>query len=552
MAIKIFKNGIIHTLEDEQPTVQSVVIKEGRIIAVGDDILKDYVEEASKIIDLNGKCMIPGFYDSHGHFTMAGAFYQYMLDLSPAPIGVVKSVADCQQKLKDYISVHPNKKFILGWGYNEQEIAEKRHLTKADIDAVSEDRMVLILHASNHIAYANSLLLETVGYHKDTPNPVGGIIHKDPLTGELDGLLEERAYMEMPLPQEYLLEMHRCFMGDRDSIEYISEQYTKMGITTANEGSGFGVESLQMIHEAAESKQLKIRLTVNERYPLHRQCASVDCHPFIHLHGAKFLCDGSIQCYTAYVSQPYFHAPKDIKENASTMPKEQLEKIVDDLYAESVQPICHCNGDMTIELYLDAIEKAQKNHPDVKNLRPLIIHSQMATYQQICRMKQLGALPSFFHLHTYYWGDKHREIFLGGERAENLNPIHWAMQEHLPFTTHCDTPVVPQTPLLSIWSCVNRQTSSGKVLGSHQCVDIITALKAYTLYAAYQYHEDIDKGSIAVGKLADFTILAEDIYKCPKEKIKDIEVLGTIVDGEIVYKKVCDETFTSNKKDNHA
>lgn len=184
MAIKIFKNGIIHTLEDEQPTVQSVVIKEGRIIAVGDDILKDYIEEASEIIDLNGKCMVPGFYDSHGHFTMAGAFYQYMLNLSPAPIGVVKSVVDCQQKLKEYISTHPNKKFILGWGYNEQEIAEKRHLTKADIDAVSEDRMVLILHASNHIAYANSLLLETVGYHKDTPNPVGGTIHKDPLTGQ--------------------------------------------------------------------------------------------------------------------------------------------------------------------------------------------------------------------------------------------------------------------------------------------------------------------------------------------------------------------------------
>lgn len=540
MTVKIFTNGIIHTLEDEQPTVQSVVVKEGRIIAMGNkDVAERYLTEAVEVIDLEGKCMVPGFYDSHGHFTMAGAFYQYMLNLSPATLGVVKTISDCQQHLKAYINAHPDKEFILGWGYNEQEIAEQRHLTKADLDAIVGDRMVLILHTTNHIAYANSFLSEKVGYTKNTPDPAGGTIHKDSETGEPTGLLEERAFMDLPLPQQYLKEMMKAFMGDIASIEYISNLYASLGITTANEGSGFGVDSLQMIHHAAETGRLKIRLTLNEHYPLHRQCTSIALHPFIRLHGAKLLCDGSIQCYTAYVSQSYLDTQENTNVNGITaaMPKTQLEKLIEELYAEGVQPICHCNGDMAIEIYLDAIEKAQKRHTNVKDLRPLVIHSQMATHQQLKRMKRLGVLPSFFHLHIYYWGDKHRDIFLGKDRAENLNPIGWSAQENLIFTTHCDTPVVSQNPLLSIWSCVNRQTQSGKILGAHQCVDIVTALKAYTLYAAYQYHEETEKGSIDVGKLADFTILSENLYTCPKEKIKDIEVLGTVVNGEMIYKK---------------
>ena len=169
-------------------------------------------------------------------------------------------------------------------------------------------------------------------------------------------------------------------------------------------------------------------------------------------------------------------------------------------------------------------------------MRHTVIHAQMAREDQLDKMKNLGIIPSFFSLHTYYWGDRHRDIFMGLERAFRMSPAKSAVDRGMIFTTHCDTPVVPQNPLLAMWSTVNRISYGGNVIGEEQRISPLDALRAYTINAAYQNHEENEKGSLEAGKLADLVILSENPLTCPSEKIKDIKVLETIVDGKTIYK----------------
>lgn len=536
----IYTNGIIHTLDESCPLADSMALEGERILAVGrKEDMMPYHDDSTVWVDLKGCCVVPGFYDSHGHFSLAAAFYEKMINLSPAPIGEMHTIEDCIEKIKQYVDEHPEMDFVLGWGFDETMIDDKRHLTREDLDKASVEKCIIVMQSSNHIAYCNSKVLALANIDQSTKDPEGGSYGRDE-KGYPNGILEETAFRNLNLPKDYLQKMYGLFNGGMEEIEKNSHYYASMGVTTANDGSGQGAASLKLYSQAAEAGKLKIRLNINPFLNVREEMYAIkDYHPLISLHGVKILDDGSIQLKTAYVKEPYYtpyHEDKDWKGYPS-YPLAELKKHIIQFYAEGRQPICHCNGDATIDEYLDAIEEAQKQYPSQKDLRPLVIHSQMATREQLKRMKALGVYPSFFHLHTYYWGEMHRNVTLGPERASNIDPIGWALEEGVVFTTHCDTPVVPQTPLLSIWSCVNRLTSAGKVLGEHQCISVEEALKSYTINAAFQYHEENDKGSLTPGKLADFVVLAEDIFKVKKEAIKDIAICATYVGGQCVYEQ---------------
>jgi predicted amidohydrolase YtcJ len=209
------------------------------------------------------------------------------------------------------------------------------------------------------------------------------------------------------------------------------------------------------------------------------------------------------------------------------------------VYAKGYQSIIHGNGDGAIDDILEAWEAAELLYPK-EDQRNVVIHSQMMSEEQLDRMQALGAIPSFYVLHTYYWGERHWNIFMGPDRAARMSPAKSAVDRDMPFTLHCDTPVVPMDPLLLVWAAVNRISYEGSFIGYEggldQRITPLQALRATTIYAAYQNFEEDSKGSIEPGKLADFVILSDNPLAVDPMDIWNIDVLETIVGGQTVYK----------------
>jgi predicted amidohydrolase YtcJ len=257
---------------------------------------------------------------------------------------------------------------------------------------------------------------------------------------------------------------------------------------------------------------------------------------WVRVGAVKLIADGSIQGYTGYLSEPYFVPPGDDPDYRGypRIPRDELIERVKRYHAAGLQIAVHGNGDASIDDILDAFEIAQREHPRVDS-RHIVIHAQMARDDQLDRMKDLGVIPSFFSLHTYYWGDRHRDLFMGPERAARMSPAGSAVRKGLRFTIHADNPVVPMEPLRIVWSAVNRLSSSGARIGDAERIGVMEALRAVTIDAAYQHFEEEIKGSIEPGKLADLVILSESPFDQP-ERIDEIRVLETIVGGETVFR----------------
>jgi len=249
----------------------------------------------------------------------------------------------------------------------------------------------------------------------------------------------------------------------------------------------------------------------------------------------KLIADGSIQGFTAYLSEPYytpFHGDASYRGYPS-IPREKLFAQVAALHSAGYQLAIHGNGDAAIEDILDAFEAAQRAHP-VADPRMILIHAQMAREDQVARMKDLGVTPSFFTAHTWYWGDRHRDIFLGPERAAVISPSAWAQRYGVRFSSHLDTPVVPMEPLQAVWSQVFRETLGGDVLGPEQRIGVMDALRAVTIDAAWQIFQENNRGSLEPGKFADLVVLSGSPLDNPRA-MRELAVERTVIGGVTVY-----------------
>jgi predicted amidohydrolase YtcJ len=217
------------------------------------------------------------------------------------------------------------------------------------------------------------------------------------------------------------------------------------------------------------------------------------------------------------------------------MEREQLAELVTTLHEAELRIAIHGNGDAAIDDIIYAVEQAQKKQPRA-DPRIIVIHAQMARPDQLERMLALGITPSFYVAHTYYWGDRHRDIFMGPERAARMSPTATAGKLGLRFTIHLDTPVVPMDPMLLIWSAVNRVSTSGQIIGPGERISAMTALRAVTIDAAWQIHQEDNRGSIEAGKFADLVVLAENPIEHPM-RIRDITVERTVVGGRTIYRR---------------
>ena len=535
----IYRSGVVLTMDAENSVRESVAVANGKILAVGSDAeIAAHTGSGTRVVDLQGKTVVPGFIDAHGHFPESGNVALYAADLNSPPIGATESMANLIESVAKKAEETPAGEWVVGVGYDDTLIEEHRHPTRADLDLASTDHPVWVFHISLHMGVANSMALERAGVTGDTPQPDGGVIHMDPGTGEPTGLLEEipafwRVWGNIPQRTE-----EQGLAG----IRYASRQYASKGVTTAQNGLA-QKPAIRLLEKAAETGDLSIRALVFPRWDVAAEIAAgaftvnAARSDKITLGAAKLVGDGSIQGYTGYLNEPY-HVP--YKGDASyrgypAYPREKLIEMVREMHATGTQMAIHGNGDAAIDDILDAYEAALKEKPN-DDARPIIIHAQMARDDQLDRMKSLGIVPSYFVLHTYYWGDRHRDIFMGPERAARMSPTRSSVDRGLRFTIHCDTPVVPMDPLMLVWSAVNRVSTSGEVIGAEQRIPPMEALRAVTIDAAWQGFEEDTKGSIEPGKFADLVILDDNPLDRP-ETIRDIAVLETIVGGETVFKK---------------
>jgi predicted amidohydrolase YtcJ len=567
----IYHGGTIITVNDAANTAEAIAVKDGRILAVGSkvDVLQKK-GDATKLIDLGGKTLIPGFIDPHSHIA-AYEFAWGLPVLNPPPIGDVEKIADIITKLKDYIA---SKKLapgtlVIGTGYDDSLLKERRHPIRKELDQVSSEHPVLIVHTSGHLISANTAALKLVGYDKATPDPNGGVIRRDS-KGEPDGVCEELAAMPFLL----IIKPH-SMVQQLKNFDDIQAYYASLGVTTAQDGISMP-NDIALLKEAARQKRLIIDVVSYPRWDIFNDVLSgqrkldIEYHPPIHacesmsgedqiavepvikdstktqvgiyqnrlkFAGIKITADGSPQGKTAFLTEPYVHAPEGQKKDYrgySTVTQEELDRWFDAAYQNDLQLIVHCNGDAAADMMILAARKAQSKHGR-KDLRPVMIHAQMIRHDQVDAMAELGIVPSFFTAHTYYWGDWHINETVGRNRAFGMSPCAYALKKGLRFTNHTDASIVPPNHLDAMWTAVNRVSRTAVVVGPDERISALDALKAVTINAAYQYFEEKKKGSLEIGKLADLVILDKDPLTVPPMTIKDIKVLETIKEGKTIY-----------------
>ncbi len=531
----LYVGGPILSMDAHSRVVEALATDGERIAAVGGEAeLRAWARErGARVVDLRGHALLPGFIDAHGHFPGAGIFAVFE-NLNSPPIGPVESVDGLVQRLAKRAAQTPDDQWVIGFGYDDTLLADRRHPTRRDLDRASTQHPVVAVHVSGHLAAVNSRGLERLGFGPATADPVGGRLRRDSQSGEPDGVLEESAMAGV----EGLL-----VPGLLDGLRILrraNQLYLAAGVTTAQSGST-SASLMRMLAGVHRLGLVPLRLVI---WPdpgaadallegsLHVASRDDDG---LRVGAVKLIADGSIQGYTGYLSEPY-HVPPGDDPSYRGYPRIARDALIDQVgryHAAGLQVAVHGNGDASIDDILDAFEAAQRARPRA-DARPVVIHAQMARDDQLDRMRALGAIPSFFSLHTFYWGDRHRDLFMGPARAARISPAQSSIERGLRFTIHCDAPVVPMEPLRLVWAAVNRRTRSGRVIGEAQRISPLAALRAVTLDAAYQHFEEDRKGSLEPGKLADLVILSRSPLEEPAA-LDEIRVLETIVGGRSVY-----------------
>ncbi len=531
----LYVGGPILTMDAQGRVVEALGVEGQRILAVGEEsALRPWAEQAgARVVDLGGRALLPGFIDAHGHFPGAG-LEALAAVLSPPPIADIRDLDDVVEALRARADVQGGDDWVIGWGYDDTLLAERRHPTRHDLDRVSNTRPVGALHISGHLAVVNTPGLARLGFTRDTRDPVGGVIQRD-ANGDPNGVLEETPVeaLQHELQNPGLLDGWRM-------LRRANELYLAQGVTTAQAGAA-GPTELRLFPLLARLGLLPLRLVI---WPEDATRQKLDAGELefssadrlrVGLGATKLIADGSIQGYTGYLAHPYHVPPGDDPgyRGYPRIPREDLFRKVAREYAAGRQVAIHGNGDASIEDILDAVEAAQRAHPR-EDPRTVVIHAQMTRPDQLDRMLGLRIIPSFFSLHTFYWGDRHRDIFMGPERASRMSPAASAQARGIRFTIHCDAPVVPMEPLRLVWSAVNRISTGGIPIGPAERIDVMSALRAVTIDAAHQHFEEEHKGSLSPGKLADMVILDRSPLDDPAG-IDEIRVLETIVGGETVW-----------------
>jgi predicted amidohydrolase YtcJ len=536
----IYSGGPILTMDDANPRVEAVAVKGGRILAAGPaaEVMK-LKDERTEMIGLGGRTMLPGFVDPHGHMMMGG-MQALSANMLPPPDGEITSIADIQSTLRAWAEANKETvegaNLIIGFGYDESQLKELRPPTKEELDEVSKDTPVIIIHQSGHMCACNTRCIEVIGYTAETPDPAGGVIRRKEGSQEPSGILEENAWSSS---------MPKIFgnVGPRGMMVLAkagAELWASFGYTTAQEGRSIPAVS-EVLKAVADQGGFKIDVVAYNDVLSNRDYiksnVSMTYTNRYRQGGAKLTIDGSPQGFTAWRDKPYHDPVGNYRPGYSgygAVTQEQVFEAAEWAYANNIQLLTHSNGEAASDIMIAALREAQQKHgkPD---LRPVLVHGQFQREDQVQAFVDLGVFPSLFPMHTFYWGDWHRDHTVGPVAAENISPTGWYRERGAMFSTHTDAPVAFPDTMRTLDATVTRRTRSGDILGPDQRVDVMTALKAMTIWPAWQHFEETTKGSIEKGKLADFVILTEDPTAVDPDTIDQIKIAETIKEGVTIF-----------------
>ena len=536
----IYAGGDIVTVNDAQPTVEAVAVKDGKILAVGTraDVEQLHKGAGTRHVDLGGRTLMPSFLDAHSHY-INSLLVANQCKLYAPPSGPGRDVESIVAELKKFAEEHqiPKGAEIIGYGYDENVMPGGRFLNRDDLDAAFPDNPVRVDHVSMHGTVLNSLAQKKYGYSAATKTPPGGVIVRKPGTNEPYGLIMETAFL--PVIEK------ASPMTPEQEIEWTTagqKLYAEAGITTAHEGASHLAPLLTM-KRAADAGANVIDVIA---YPfitdvdniLKEMPASTwgTYSKRFKIGGVKITIDGSPQGRTALFTTPYLTGGPGGEKNwrgELAFPQDVVNQAVKKVYDLGVPLNLHANGDGAIDAFLKAHEFAAAGDLS-KDRNVTMIHAQFTRKDQIAKYVQYKIRPSLYTLHTYYFAEAHIKN-RGAEQAMYISPMRDAIDSGLHPTNHTDFVVAPLDQMMLLWSAVNRISRDGAEIGPDQRVTPLEGLKAMTIWVAEQYGEQASKGTIQPGKLADMVILSGNPLKVDRMAIKDIKVLETLKEGTTVY-----------------
>ncbi|MDB4453487.1 amidohydrolase [Pseudomonadales bacterium] len=538
----IYRDGNIITINDAQPSAQAIAIKGGLILAVGSDaeVLK-YKGDETVIVKLKDNTLVPGFVDAHSHFSGVGT-QAIVANLLPVPDGSVNTIADLQMAMRNYIdssAIVKNYNVAIGFNYDDSQLIEKRHPTRHDLDAVSTSIPIVIMHQSGHLGVYNTKALDLMGISAETEDPSGGIIEREADGKTPNGVMQENAHfmiffkMIPDFTNEDLIALYKA--GE--------QSYISNGFTTVQEGKT-DLASLNLLPKIAASTGFDIDIisypdiaAIGDVPLLHSNLMSTEYTNGFRLGGVKLTFDGSPQGKTAWFTKPYYQVPNGQAADYAGYPAfsdQDAIKWMRLAITNQWQLLVHTNGDAAIDQLIKLVAELEPSLKDYDH-RTVMIHGQFTRQDQVKKLKDLGVFPALYPMHTFYWGDWHRDSVAGLKRAENISPTGWFLDEDMRFTIHSDAPVTFPNAMRILDSAVNRTTRTQATLGSKHKITPMQALKAMTLWSAYQHFEEDIKGSLEVGKQADMVVLSDNPLTVPASTIKDIKVLETINNGQSIF-----------------
>ncbi len=528
----IVVNAKVYTMDPQAPRAEAFAVTGGRFTAVGSTSdIKGLAGKNTQTFDAKGMTVVPGFIDTHNH---AGGevLLNEVLVGNPFEVEFV-SIRSIIGKLRERALQLPPGTWVEGFFFDDTKLTDKRALNIHDLDEVSKDHPVIVRHRGGHTYFYNSKAFEMAGITKGTPNPMGGTYDKDE-KGELNGRVTDLASAPFnKVGDRRTYSATETEQRARDGIAHISKQFTRYGLTTVHHEGG----NLQAMQDVRARGDLKHRISFETSGRVLEAMITAGIQTGFGDDWIKFgatsehTVDGSFSERTMAISTPYPNVTPPYKGNVTETQK-TLDEWVERVHRAGIQVNCHANGDVAIDMYLTAAERALKAVPR-PNARPKITHCTLVNADLIRRIKAIEAVPALFTTYAFYNPDKF--VYYGEEMMKNCMAFRSLLDAGIHAAAGSDFSPGPFAPLMGIQGMVTRKGWDGKIWGANQKVSVSEAIAINTFNGAWASGEESLKGSITTGKLADYVVLADDPHTIDPEKIKDIQIVRTVVGGSISY-----------------
>jgi predicted amidohydrolase YtcJ len=529
-------NANVHTVEPGTPPAEAFAVKAGRFIAVGsNDNIRGLIGKGTRTFDAQQMTVVPGFIDCHNHAVGDQLLYDVIVG-NPFEVEFV-TIASIVDKLRAKAQQTPPGYWVDGYFFDDTKVKDQRALDVRDLDKVSRDHPVAVHHRGGHTAFYNSKALQLAGITRDTPNPPGGTFDRD-ASGALNGRVTDRALdIFDKVGQRKQFTPEEQSQRGRAAMAHISKQFVRYGLTSVHHEHFEGRDALEGLEAIRSEGQLLHRVYFSVNGPLlddliHAGVQTGFGDEWLRIGtSVEHTADGSFSERTMALSVPYPGTSSGYRGNV-TETQDALDAWVLRVHRAKIQVNCHANGDVAIDAVLTALERAQAKFP-LADTRPQITHCTLINDSLVKRIKALGAVPAPFTTYAYYNSDKFH--FYGKELMRRCMAYRTFIDAGVIAAAGSDFPPGPFAPLMGMQGMVTRTGWNGETWGPEQRVSVAEALQINTLNGAYASHEERIKGSIAVGKLADYVVLAEDPHSVAVDKIKDIKVVRTVTGGNAVY-----------------